>query len=384
MRAGAADRVSEAFTNTRNVHPELISIAPGRVNLIGDHVDYVGGVVLPIAIQRNTAIAIGRLPPGRPCSVDFLDIDGKIDLELIPGSPMDHSELDYLRGPIAQLMDAGLDIPPLKMVVASTIPMGAGLSSSAALQVATLFGIRSLLKAPASALDIALEAQRSEHAIGTPCGLMDMYVSAAAERDHACLIDCRHNSLEQVPLPADREMVFVITDTGVRHDLRDGSYATRRRECEEAARVLQHPLLSDARLAELDRDLLDEPLRRRAKHVITENDRVRAFARAIGEGELVEAGACMFESHASLRDDFEVSCPELDLIVELAETLADRGVHGSRMTGGGFGGCTITMCAPEVREEFEVLVSNRFRERFGREPHSMTARPEAGAHLHGG
>ena len=191
MTRSAADRVIDSFVDTRGVRPELTAIAPGRVNLIGDHVDYVGGVVLPIAIQKNTAIAIGRLDRGSASSVDFLDIDGGIDLPLAHGSPMDGTALDYIRGPLAQLAESGLEVPPVKLVVASTIPMGAGLSSSAALQVAVLFGVRSLLNSPASTLDVALEAQRSEHAIGTPCGLMDMYVSAAAEKDHACLISTR-------------------------------------------------------------------------------------------------------------------------------------------------------------------------------------------------
>lgn len=381
MTRNAAERVIDSFVKTRGERPELTSLAPGRVNLIGDHVDYVGGVVLPIAIQRDTAVGIGRLAPGSTTSVDFLDIDGGTNLSLVAGSPMDGSALDYIRGPLAQLAGSGLDVPPLKLVVASTIPMGAGLSSSAALQVAVLFGVRSLMNSPASALDIALEAQRSEHAIGTPCGLMDMYVSAAAEKDHACLIDCKHNRLKQVPLPGSEEVVFMITDTGVRHDLRDGSYANRRRECEEAARILQHDLLSDAGLPELEAATLEPTLRRRAMHVITENARVRRFADSMARNDLAEAGRCMFESHASLRDDFEVSCPELDLIVDLARSMTDRGVHGCRMTGGGFGGCTITMCAPGAREEFETMISDHFLEAFGRRPSSMESRPAAGAHL---
>ena len=381
MTASAADRVSKTFMERRGTGPDLVSIAPGRVNLIGDHVDYVGGLVLPIAIQKNTAIAVGRIPGGSACSIDFLDIEGGIDRRLEIGSPMDRSELDYIRGPIAQLVDSGLEIPALKIIVASTIPMGAGLSSSAALQVAALLGIRSLLNAPATPLEIALEAQRSEHAIGTPCGLMDMYVSAAAEADHACLIDCRNNHLEQVPLPGEREIVFMITDTGVRHDLRDGSYATRRRECEEASRLLQHDMLSDADLSELESTSIEGTLRRRAKHVLTENARVRRFAEAMAHGDLDSAGSCMFESHESLRDDFEVSCPELDLIVEVASSMRDRGVHGCRMTGGGFGGCTITMCTPDARLELESMIEKRFQAEFGRVPLSMQSHPASGAHL---
>ena len=381
MKANAADRVHRAFMETQGVEPELISIAPGRVNLIGDHVDYVGGVVLPIAIQRHTAIAIGPATEGPACSIDFLDVDGALDRALIPGEPMDRTELDYIRGPIEQLSKAGIETPPLKLVVSSTIPMGAGLSSSAALQVAVLLGIRSLVHSPATPLELALEAQRSEHAIGTPCGLMDMYVSAAAEKDHACLIDCKENHLEQIPMPSDRDVVFIITDTGVRHDLRDGSYATRRSECEEASRILGHDLLSDATHDHLESAPLSDVLKRRAKHVLTENDRVRSFAAAMSRGDLASAGQCMFESHESLKDDFEVSCPQLDLIVALADEMKSRGIYGCRMTGGGFGGCTITMCSPGFQEEFEAIVAEKFHQRFGSRPLSMESRPADGAHV---
>ena len=383
MTSSAANRVLEAFRKTQGTDPAIVSVAPGRVNLIGDHVDYAGGVVLPIAIERETAIAFGPNPVGAGCSIDFLDIEDGIDQELEIGSAMDHGGLDYIRGHLAQLMSTGIEIPPAKMVVASTVPMGAGLSSSAALQVALLLGIRSWVNAPASPLEIALEAQRSEHSIGTPCGLMDMYVSAAAKGGHACLIDCKSTELKQIPLPDEHEVEFVITDTGVRHDLRDGSYAKRRTECEQASELLGHELLSDASLQELAETDLPEPLHRRARHVISENMRVRTFADAMSGGDLQTAGTCMFESHQSLRDDFEVSCPELDLIVEVAASMRSRGVHGARMTGGGFGGSTITMCTPDARKEFEAALVTEFNDRFEHRPSSMRSRAADGAHLLG-
>ena len=381
MKASAAGRVHQAFRESQDAEPDLVSIAPGRVNLIGDHVDYVGGVVLPIAIQHNTAIAMGPVSDGNDWSVDFLDIDNGLNQTISAKSQMNRTALDYIRGPIAQLLANNIEVPPLKMVVSSTVPMGAGLSSSAALQVAALLGMRAYVNTPTTPLELALEAQRSEHAIGTPCGLMDMYVSAAAKRDHACLIDCRHNHLEQVPLPGEHEVVFIITDTGVRHDLRDGSYAKRRAECEEASRLLGHALLSDAEFSELSTTPLPGKLNQRARHVLSENARVRTFARAMKQGDLKSAGQCMFESHQSLRTDFEVSCPELDLIVDLAGGMKDQGVHGSRMTGGGFGGCTITMCAPGFQEEFQAVIAKEFQKRFDREPLSMQSLPSNGAHL---
>ncbi|MAJ46094.1 MAG: galactokinase [Planctomycetes bacterium TMED75] len=379
MNEKTTERVRRSFQQDEAVPPVVTSIAPGRVNLIGDHVDYTGGLVMPIAIDRNTAVAIGPHAGDSEMIVDFLDLEGRSGLVVESSQEMDGTDLDYIRGPLIQLHEAGLRIPPLRLTVSSTVPMGAGLSSSAALQVAVLLGIRTYLDKPVSPLEVALEAQRSEHTIGTPCGLMDMYVSAAARNGHACLIDCGSNDLEQVPLPPESEAVFIISDTKVRHDLRDGGYAKRRSECEQAAERMGYALLSQASLEQLEAAALPENLHQRARHVLSENLRVRTFSDALKQGDLKRAGQAMFESHHSLRDDFDVSCKELDLIVEIAETMSGAGIYGSRMTGGGFGGSTITMCRPEAEPEFRKRVAEAFAARFDHQPDSIRTSAADGA-----
>ena len=379
MSETAAERVGQTFQRDEGTPPKVLSIAPGRVNLIGDHVDYTGGLVMPIAIDRNTAVAIGPHAGDQEIVVDFLDLDDRNGLVIDSAKEMDGTDLDYIRGPLLQLEAMGLEIPPLRLTISSTVPMGAGLSSSAALQVAVLLGIRTYLDKPVSPLELALEAQRSEHSIGTPCGLMDMYVSAAARSGHACLIDCSCNELSQVPVPPEEEAVFIITDTKVRHDLRDGGYAQRRAECEQSAELLGHARLSEATLGALEDADLPTPLHRRARHVLSESLRVRTFADALEEGDLTRAGQAMFRSHQSLKDDFEVSCPELDLIVETAGSMREAGIHGSRMTGGGFGGSTITMCRPEAEAGFRERISEVFASRFGHQPESIRTSAADGA-----
>lgn len=378
MKNDPETRVNHTFRELEGRPPQCVTRAPGRVNLIGDHVDYAGGLVLPIAIERATTVAIGTNPDEDGFLVELLDLERSLHLDRDDLETMDGTELDYIRGPLQQLHRSGLTPPGLRLVVASDIPIGAGLSSSAALQVAVLIGVRRLLGAGTDPLEVALEAQRSEHAIGTPCGLMDMYVSAAARPDHACLIDCSTNGLRQVPLPASRDAVFIITDTGVRHDLRDGGYAQRRAECEQAASLLGIGLLGEADEARVERAGLPEPMNRRARHVTSEIRRVGAFAEAVEGGDLEAAGNLMFESHDSLRDDFEVSCPELDLVVETARSMTGS-IHGSRMTGGGFGGCTVTLCDPGRETDFLDAVDEAFRHRFGRTPRSIRSAAAAGA-----
>ena len=182
-----------------------------------------------------------------------------------------------------------------------------------------------------------------------------------------------------MPRPPEEDAVFIITDTKVRHDLRDGGYAKRRSECEEAAELLEHALLSQATLEQLEAAGIPEVLHRRARHVLSESLRVRTFDDALKQGDLSRAGQAMFRSHQSLRDDFEVSCPELDLIVEIAESMSDAGVHGSRMTGGGFGGSTITMCRPETESDFRRRVAEVFESRFDHQPESIRTSAADGA-----
>jgi galactokinase len=275
-----------------------------------------------------------------------------------------------------------LELPEVNLVVASDVPMGGGLSSSAALEVAVLLAMRELLGERTDSLTLALEAQRAEHDFaGTPCGIMDMYVSAAAQANNACLIDCRDNSLAQVRVPSENDVVFLVTDTQTRHALADGAYAERRQACEAAAQALGECHLAENTIEKINRSSLDDTQRDAALHVVGETNRVRAFAAALADGELATAGTLMFESHESLATLFNVSCAELDLLVDTARGLTDAGVFGARMTGGGFGGSTITLCKPEAAAQVADHYATQFAKTFGTDCISFSTRPAAGARV---
>ena len=308
------------------------AVAPGRVNLIGDHTDYTGGYVLPMAVHLATTV---ELEPGgdrvrlesqeqaEPAVVP-LDVDDPAAVE--PGWAR------YVAGVVAELR------PTVggRGRVSTTLPVGAGLSSSAALEVAVALA----LGFDGSALELARLCQRAEQrASGVPCGIMDQLASAAGIAGHALLIDCTSETVSPVPLPADVEVVAV--HSGVSRELSGSAYAERRAACERAAELVG-PLRA-ASVADLVA-IADPVVRGRARHVITENQRVRAMADALAADDPVAAGRLMVESHASLRDDFEVSTPELDQLVE--HLRVTRGVYGARLTGAGFGGCVVALCEP--------------------------------------
>ena len=384
-----ASRAEDEFRRRMGGPPDEIAVAPGRVNLIGDHVDYAGGVVMPVAIDCCTAVAVSgdrgtsdgmsrihAVDLDRECEIDF----GRIQTPRPAGTP--DAFLNYITGPIEQLRGSGLSIPRMDLVITSSVPMGGGLSSSAALEVAVLLGVRTLLGRPASPLELALEAQRAEHEqAGTPCGIMDMYVSAAAHAGHACMIDCMTHDLRQVRMPSADTAVLMVTDTKTRHELNDGAYASRRRQCEEAAKILGVELLGQASVDQVRGAGLPDEIESRACHVVEEIARVRCFAEALESDDLERAGEAMFASHDSLRDLYEVSCPELDLLVDTARSHRDRGVYGSRMTGGGFGGCTVTLCRKEAVDDLRDAFMEKFRSAFGHEPDSFITSAGAGAHV---
>ncbi len=390
MNEATIEKVVRAYEATHGCAPEVVVRAPGRVNLIGEHVDYNGGRVLPIAIDHATIVAAGRPTDAtRTIDVEAMDVGRRNRIERLAkyeaserGSRDAH--LDYILGPLRILLEKGLDPSPMNCTISSDIPIGAGLSSSAALEVAMLLTARELLGCVTDPRTLAEEAMASEHRFaGTPCGIMDMYASAAAERDHACLIDCARKTCTQVPLPESRELKIVITDTGVRHTLSDGSYADRRAACEESARRLGVTTLSEISADDFDERSLPEPIRAKAKHVITEIERVDRFVEAMKADDLPRAGEILSESHRSLRDDFKVSCRELDHIVAVAESMEDSGIYGSRMTGGGFGGCVVTLCHPESVDLFKRAVSPAFNSRFGHAPEIFETSAAHGAQVVG-
>jgi galactokinase len=353
--------------------------------LIGEHTDYNGGLVLPAALEAATGVAI-RFTNG----TDVRGIsreEGESEAAL--GDPPRSVWLDYVRGVARLLAEAGR-IPQrgFQAGIAGDVPTGSGLSSSAALEVASALALAAAAGRPFEA-DEALEAarlcQRAESEfVGVPCGILDPFASLLARPGRAILLDCARMTWEGVALPAEVELLIV--DTGVRRELREGGYAERRVECEtalEGARtVLGRDLqsLSEIRTSEIGllEPLPEAPLRR-LRHVVTENDRVRAFVRSLRHGLLSEAGEVLYASHTSLRLDFEVTCPESDLLVEASRDLP--GALGARMTGAGWGGCTLHLVRFGEAKEVREGLAGRFEERFGRRPRSWQTRPGPGARV---
>jgi galactokinase len=346
---------------SRTPHDWLVS-APGRVNIIGEHVDYCDGFVLPAAISLRTWMSGAH----RPDSLIVVETEDGLRAEMTADAiPQAGPEkwANYLRGVLAGCLEAGLTVPGMEVRIASTLPQGGGLASSAALTVA----FATLLEAAAGRMldpdgkaRICQEAE-SRYA-GVPSGCMDQLASVHGRAGHALLIDCRSRSVEPVPLHG---VSLLIINSGVRHDLADGAYATRRAETEEAAEVLGVPALRDAGEPLLINHAADlsPVLFQRARHVIGECARTLACAAAMKSGDWPRAGALMNGSHVSLRDDFEVSSPELDLIAAHAQQIP--GVHGCRMTGGGFGGCCVALVQTEQAGEAARSLETFCRARLG-------------------
>jgi galactokinase len=380
-------RVDAVFRDRFGRPPVFAAAAPGRVNLIGEHVDYCGGFVLPMAIERETVIVAAPRPvaAGAPVArVHSTAFQETVELPLVPDDgPAAETPgwSRYLAGVIAGFLDRGATIPSFDAVVDSTVPLGGGLSSSASLEVAMATLLAALADHAISPLDLAVLCQRAEHDFaGVPCGVMDQCASALAKHDHLLLLDCR--SLDVVQVPFYRaDLLVLVTNSNVRHSLNDGEYAARRADCERAAAILGVASLREATLVQVEasRGELGDRGFRRARHVVTEIARTQSAARAVSHGRWDELGALMAESHVSLRDDFEVSCQELDLLVEVAAS--ERGVIGTRMTGGGFGGCTVTLVEAARAEAVMAAVARGYRLQTGRDCTMFTTRPAAGARL---
>ena len=329
--------------------PQVLASAPGRVNLLGEHTDYNDGFVLPLAIPQRTTLALAERHDGR-VSVWSETLRARAEFTLgVEGTQK--SFVDYVQGVTAGLREQGLTVRGFDAVIASEVPVGSGLSSSAALSVALLRGLRDLLALDLDDLTLARVAQWGEnHVVGAPVGILDPMACHLADERSALFLDTRHLTYERLALPARSELVIV--DSGVRHDHAGGGYRTRRAECEAAARSLGVTSLRDVGRAELEQlAVLPEPLNRRARHVLTENQRVLEARRLLTAGDDAPAvGALFWASHASMRDDFVVSVPEVDRLVECAAH--DARVFGARLTGGGFGGAVV--CLVQRGEGFDV------------------------------
>jgi galactokinase len=335
--------------------------APGRVNLIGDHTDYQDGLCLPMAIDRDVLIAFRPRSDGR-VHVHSFDLDA--DLTDGPSARPVQATVAAL-APRAPRPFAGFDA-----AVASTVPIGAGLSSSAAFGVALAIVTATVAGLQLDPVEIARVAQAVEQtATGVPCGLMDQLASVGGRIDHALLVDCRALTISPVPMPAAAGVLVI--HSGVERQLGESAYAARRHACETAAARLCVATLRDATIAQV----ADDPF---ARHVVTENARVDAFADALGGGDVATAGALMLDSHRSLRDDFAVSTPELDLLVDLC---VDGGAYGARLTGAGFGGCVIALVEDRELDAVAAAVSDKYRATTGREPNAFAVSAVDGAGL---
>jgi galactokinase len=364
--ADPAASVAHGFAGRFGGAPDALVRAPGRVNLIGEHTDYNGGFVLPMGIDRAVWIALRR-SRDRIVRVASLDYGEEVAFSLDALERKGTGWVEYLKG-VAWVMEAeGHRLAGWEGVVAGDVPIGAGLSSSAALEVACARAFALVADLTWEPLRMALLAQRAENAwIGVNCGGMDQVISAIAVPGEASLIDCRSFESVNVPFPAGTAVA--VLDTGTRRGLVTSEYNLRRRQCEDAARFFGVPALRDVSLSQVEEavDRLDPAVARRARHVVTENARTVDAAAAMRQGDAHRLGELMNLSHCSLREDFEVSSPELDVMVEVARALP--GCFGSRMTGGGFGGCAIALVDRSAADAFMERAAARYARATGLTP----------------
>jgi len=366
--------------------PVFLVRAPGRVNLIGDHTDYNGGYVLPIAFDRDLWLAFR---PGERSRVELtsLDLNQTVEFDLSRISRNTAAGWSaYPMGVAWALREEGFKLRGLRGLIRSHIPPEAGLASSAALEVATALALCAVSDIRIDRPRLARICRRAESDfVGMRCGIMDQFAALLCRKGHALFVDCAALSFELVPMRRE-DVAVVVCDTGIRRSLVQSLYNERRKECARAFFLLKRHLPD----IETYRDLgvekfkayesaLPEPLRRRARHVVTENARVLHAVRCLEREDFITFGALMDASHESLRKDFEVSCRELDLLVDLARQV--RGTFGARITGAGFGGCTVNLVPAERTEEFVETVSTAYRDEIGRRPAIFRCRPADGATL---
>lgn len=361
----------------------VIAAAPGRVNLIGEHIDYCDGFVMPFAIDRYIVITAAKNDStlARLSSAGLPD--AVIDLS-VPQAIGEPHWSNYVRGVIDGFQKLGHHIPGFDACFVSSVPGGAGLSSSAALECATATLLEGLLGISLSKKQKALLCQKAEHDFAkVPCGIMDQFASTFGEENRLVMIDCQSAEVTLVPFE-NPDLAVIIANTNVHHQLSDGGYAIRRRHTEEALAAIGHASWRTVTMADVEShwDALGDPVNRRARHVVSEIARTQAAATALAAGDFLELGRLMDASHVSLRDDFEVSCAELDLMVSLAQQIGRAGgVLGARMTGGGFGGSTVTLCESAQAEAIMATMRTAYREATQIEPEIFCSRPSRGAHL---
>ncbi len=360
--------------------------APGRVNLIGEHTDYNDGYVFPMALTRNTTILAKAREDGtvrlassiEPQIVEF-SIDAPVKKEAPKWSAYPRGVAEALRQ--KKLLKTGMDA-----LVYTDVPLGGGLSSSASFEVASGLALLTVNRAKMSLSDLALACQWAEHQYaGVPCGIMDQYISAMGVKGHAMLLDCRDLTPRQIPLD-NSQVEFLIVNSNVKHELVQGEYTARRNQCQRAVELISRSFPTVKALRDVSMTMLEEcrleldpVVFRRAKHVITENQRTLEFADALEKKNWSRAGELMYASHNSLRDDYGVSCPELDALVDICSAVP--GIYGARMTGGGFGGSIVAMGRHAAMADAAVAIDDQYPRRTGLQATHFVTTAGAGAHV---
>lgn len=379
-----AERTADLFTKSFGKAPRFIVAAPGRVNLMGEHTDYNDGFVLPMAIENYTVIA-GDRQNTRNAVVHSITTGETAEFvvtnKITPGEP---AWSNYVRGVVSGFLQRGINIPGFNMLIESSLPMGGGLASSAALEVATATMLETITRTKLPPIEKALLCQEAEHKFArVPCGIMDQFASTLGVADRALLLDCRSREATPV-LMDDHSVTVLIINTNIRHRLAQSEYPTRRAQCEAAAKAIGVPALRDATQANLNAvaPKLAQVVYRRARHVISEIQRTLETASLIPQKAWTEVGKLMYDSHHSLRKDFEVSCPELDHVVEIAKTIGLKGgVYGCRMTGAGFGGCAVALVKTDQVRLLTRLFEEQYELRTSGEASIFASRPANGARV---
>jgi galactokinase len=378
-----AQEARRGLQSTFQIEGQFLATAPGRVNLIGEHIDYCDGFVLPLAIERHLVIAanLNNSSKARFATEnhDIVKIDLSVTQE-ITGPKWSN----YLRGVIQGFLDLGYQIPGFDAFLCSSIPQGAGLSSSAALECALATLIEGLVDTQLATKDKALLSQQAEHRFAkVPCGIMDQYASCFGAKDQLILIDCQSGEPEMIPF-LDPSLSIIVADTCVSHNLADGEYQSRKTQTEQALELLKKSSWREVTLPDLFEleNQFGEILFKRAHHVVSEIKRTVDAVEALKRQDFSIMGEYMYQSHRSLRDDFQVSCQELDLMVALAREIGfEGGVLGSRMTGGGFGGSTVTLCRTDKANAIASRLQEAYQNETGVTPLLFSTRPTQGAHL---
>lgn len=377
-------KTADEFQKTYGRAPRWIAAAPGRVNVIGEHTDYNDGFVLPMAIEFYTIMAADTRPDGKDIitfrSTSQTDA-ATVDLSQ-PVKPTAPKWGNYPRGVVAGFLARGIKPGGLDVLLHSTVPLGSGLSSSAALEVATATLLEAVTGKTIDPVEKALLAQKAEHDFaGVPCGIMDQFISALGHEGHLLLLDCRTRKTELVPM-SDPTVALLIINTNVKHELSGGEYAERRAQCEEAAAKLGVKSLRDVTAEQLEQNKgkLSELVYRRARHVIGEINRTIEAGHRTRANHWPRLGELMYASHSSLRDDYEVSCAELDAVVEIAGQIGMKGgVYGCRMTGGGFGGCCVALVSATAVDVITKRIAADYKAKTNVDAAIFASRPAAGA-----